>query len=194
MSPTTTGISAPFLRSSSAIAGDSSIPLTGTPASASGIATRPVPIANSRARPSPARPASKRTVGSRTSGANMNADVSSYRPAVVGSYTSLLVTGAGSPLTGLKSSCFPGRGSVASAIDCPQSPGPCIRKRSSAGSLAHRRGYRSSWNEACPSVDEGLTARRCRNNGTRCHLSDGSGSRTSTTRSISKPASAIASV
>ena len=77
MSPTTTGMSARLRWSSSTIGWDSSIPVTGTPRSASGIATRPVPIASSRAGPSPASPARKSTAGSSTSGANMKAEDSS---------------------------------------------------------------------------------------------------------------------
>ncbi|WP_311774392.1 hypothetical protein [Micromonospora carbonacea] len=50
---------------------DSSMPVTGTPRSASGTATRPVPTANSSAAPSPASVASRSTVGPSTSGANM---------------------------------------------------------------------------------------------------------------------------
>ncbi len=74
MSPTTTGIrSAGILACNlSAIGRDSSIPLTGTPRSASGIATRPVPIANSSAGPFPASRASRSTAGPSTSGANIS--------------------------------------------------------------------------------------------------------------------------
>ena len=50
-------------RRRSAIAVDSSIPDTRTPRSASGRATRPVPMANSSALPSPANSASRSTVG-----------------------------------------------------------------------------------------------------------------------------------
>ncbi len=73
MSPTITGIvaSSAFSRSWSIIGRDSSMPVTGTPRSASGMATRPVPMANSSAAPSPASSASRSTVGPRTSGANM---------------------------------------------------------------------------------------------------------------------------
>jgi hypothetical protein len=73
MSPTTTGIvaSSTLARSTSTIGTDSSIPVTGTPLSASGTATRPVPIASSRARPPPASSARRSTVGPSTSGANM---------------------------------------------------------------------------------------------------------------------------
>src|SRR6478672_3753 len=56
---------------------ESSMPLTGTSRSTRGMATRPVPIANSSAAPSPARSAKKPTTGSRTSGANMKAELSS---------------------------------------------------------------------------------------------------------------------
>ncbi len=47
------------------------MPLTATPRAASGTATRPVPTANSSARPAPARRARYSTAGSTTSGANM---------------------------------------------------------------------------------------------------------------------------
>src|SRR5947209_13105086 len=97
MSPTVTGMSVRFLRSCSAIEGDSSTPLTVTPTSASGMATRPVPMANSRAGPSPASRARKATAGPTTSGANMKADVSSYASAVCASHRSLLVTASRLP-------------------------------------------------------------------------------------------------
>ena len=73
MSPAITGIvaSSAFVRSWSIIGRDSSMPVTGTPRSASGTATRPVPMANSSARPSPASSARRSTVGPSTSGANM---------------------------------------------------------------------------------------------------------------------------
>src|SRR4051794_18662488 len=77
MSPTTAGMSVRFLRSWSAIGCESSMPLTETPRLTNGMATRPVPMANSSAAPSPARSARKRTAGSSTTGANMNAEVSS---------------------------------------------------------------------------------------------------------------------
>ena len=82
MSPTTTGRSGRFAWSRSAIGCDSSMPLTATPRSASGIATRPVPIASSSAGPSPASSARRSTAGSSTSGANMNPELSSYVAAV----------------------------------------------------------------------------------------------------------------
>ena len=74
MSPITTGIvaSSTFSRSRATIGAESSMPVTGTPRSASGTATRPVPIASSSARPSPASSASRSTVGPSTSGANMS--------------------------------------------------------------------------------------------------------------------------
>jgi hypothetical protein len=73
MSPRTTGIiaSSAFVRSLSTIGRDNSMPVTGTPRSARGTATRPVPMANSSAGPSPDSSASRSTVGVRTSGANM---------------------------------------------------------------------------------------------------------------------------
>jgi hypothetical protein len=73
MSPTITGIvaSSAFARSWSIIGPDSSMPVTGTPRAASGTATRPVPMANSSAAPSPARATRRFTVGPSTSGANM---------------------------------------------------------------------------------------------------------------------------
>jgi hypothetical protein len=61
---------------------DSSMPATRTPRSTSGIATRPVPMASSRAAPSPATAARKSTAGSRTSGSNMKADDWSYLAAL----------------------------------------------------------------------------------------------------------------
>ena len=73
MSPITTGIvaSSAFSRSRATIGADSSMPVTGTPRSASGTATRPVPTASSSARPPPASSASRSTAGPSTSGANM---------------------------------------------------------------------------------------------------------------------------
>src|SRR4051794_6862069 len=99
MSPTTTGTSSRLARSCSTIGADSSIPVTGTPRSTSGTATRPVPMASSSAGPSPARSARNATAGSSTSGANMNADVSSYASAVSASHRSLLVIPPASPTT-----------------------------------------------------------------------------------------------
>ena len=75
MSPIVTGTaSAPGLaRSRSAIGGDSSIPVTGTPRALSGSATRPVPTANwGRAGPSPASVASTSTHGSSRAGENIS--------------------------------------------------------------------------------------------------------------------------
>ena len=46
-------------------------PVTGTPRAASGRATRPVPTANSSARPPSAATTRRSTVGPRTSGANI---------------------------------------------------------------------------------------------------------------------------
>lgn len=63
MYSTTTGRSGRLRCSWSAMGGDSSMPATGTPRDASGMATRPVPTANSRADPSPASPARKSTAG-----------------------------------------------------------------------------------------------------------------------------------
>ena len=79
MSPIVTGISAPpgFARSCSTIAAESSRPCTSTPRAASGSAIRPVPIANSSARPSPASSASTSTTGSIAAALNMLAEVSS---------------------------------------------------------------------------------------------------------------------
>lgn len=73
MSPTVTGMvsSSTLVRSCSIIGRESSMPVTGTPRSASGTATRPVPIANSRTGPPSASPARRLTVGSMTSGANL---------------------------------------------------------------------------------------------------------------------------
>ncbi len=73
MSPSSTGMlaSSALLRSWSIIGRDSSTPVTGTPSAASGMATLPVPMANSRARPPAASSARRRTVGSSTSGANI---------------------------------------------------------------------------------------------------------------------------
>ena len=75
MSPARTGTVAPsaLRRSWATMGADSSIPVTGTPRAASGMATRPVPMANSSAAPDPARRARKSTAGSRTSGANRSA-------------------------------------------------------------------------------------------------------------------------
>ena len=70
MSPLITGIAASsaFSRNWLIIGCDSSMPVTGTPRPASGTATRPVPMANSSARPEPASPARRSTVGPSTSG------------------------------------------------------------------------------------------------------------------------------
>jgi len=75
MSPMVTGMSsAPGLADSrSAMAGDSSMPRTGIPRALSGRATRPVPIANSRAVPPPASSASTSAIGPSTDGSNMAA-------------------------------------------------------------------------------------------------------------------------
>ena len=82
-SPIVTPISsAPgFSRSRAAIAFESSIPCTGTPRCASGTAIRPVPIASSSARPSPASSTSRSTTGSTRSGLNISGYDSSYRAA-----------------------------------------------------------------------------------------------------------------
>jgi hypothetical protein len=64
-------------RSWATMSADSSMPCTATPRARSGIATRPVPIANSSAAPSPASSASTSTVGPSTAGSNISADVSS---------------------------------------------------------------------------------------------------------------------
>ena len=64
MSPAITGmaVSSALVRSCSIIGRDSSMPVTGTPRRARGMATRPVPMANSSARPSPAvRPVGPRS-------------------------------------------------------------------------------------------------------------------------------------
>ena len=73
MSPTTTGRSSAetFVRSTSTIGADSSIPVTGTPFASRGTATRPVPIASSSAGPPPASSARASTTGSSISGADM---------------------------------------------------------------------------------------------------------------------------
>ena len=57
------------------------IPATDTPRAASGRAIRPVPIANSSARPPGARAARKSTAGPSTWGAYISGDPSSYRDA-----------------------------------------------------------------------------------------------------------------
>ena len=89
MSPTVTGTaSAPGLaRSRSAMCGDSSIPLTGTPRALSGSATRPVPTANSSAGPSPASAASTSTHGSSTAAENMSPLPASYDAAISGPHS-----------------------------------------------------------------------------------------------------------
>src|SRR5918993_1981072 len=91
MSPSTTGMAASstLVRSCSTIGADSSMPATGTPRSASGTATRPVPIASSSARPPPASAASLSTVGPSTSGANMPVPGVSYRRAASPSQISM---------------------------------------------------------------------------------------------------------
>jgi len=65
MSPITTGIAAPpgLARSRATIASEASTPSTGIPRAASGSATRPVPIASSSTRRSPASPARNSTAG-----------------------------------------------------------------------------------------------------------------------------------
>jgi hypothetical protein len=80
MSPAITEIVAAstLVRSCSIIGTDSSMPTTGTPRLASGLATRPVPLANSSARPSPASSASRSTLGPKTSEANMPSPGVSY--------------------------------------------------------------------------------------------------------------------
>jgi hypothetical protein len=91
--PTATGMSAPpgFLRTWLTIGAESSMPDTATPRAARGRATRPVPTANSSARPAPASSARKFTVGPTTSGLNISGEPSSYCAAVSWSQTSLLV-------------------------------------------------------------------------------------------------------
>jgi len=77
MSPMVTGTAPGLAACRSAIGRDSSTPRTGIPRALSGMATRPVPTANSSAGPSPASSASTPTMGSRTAGSNMAAYVSS---------------------------------------------------------------------------------------------------------------------
>ncbi len=79
MSPITTGrvSSSALVRSTSAIGSDSSMPVTGTPRSRSGTPTRPVPMANSRARPFPASRARKSRVGARAAGEEFSASSAS---------------------------------------------------------------------------------------------------------------------
>ena len=82
MSPIVTGIDASsppgFALSRATIARDNSMPATGTPREASGIAMRPVPIANSSARPPSARAASRSSCGPMTAGSSVSAVSSSY--------------------------------------------------------------------------------------------------------------------
>src|SRR6478735_1068121 len=80
MSPIVTGNRSPpgLRRSSATIASEKSMPCTSTPRAASGRATRPVPIASSRAGPSPASSCSRSTVGPSTWGSNMCAEPASY--------------------------------------------------------------------------------------------------------------------
>jgi len=75
MSPGTTGIvaSSAFFRNCAIIAVDISMPVTAIPLSLSGTATRPVPIANSSARPPAASSASRSTAGPNTSAENIPA-------------------------------------------------------------------------------------------------------------------------
>src|SRR6476661_3667442 len=80
MSPIVTGSRSPpgLRRSSATMASEKSMPCTSTPRSASGSATRPVPMASSRAAPSPASSCSTSTVGPSTSAPNMWAEPASY--------------------------------------------------------------------------------------------------------------------
>src|SRR4051794_33060374 len=93
MSPSTAAMpAAPGLaRSRSSMCGESSMPDTGTPRSANGSATRPVPTASSSARPSPARSASRSTVGPSVAGSNRSAESSSYVAAISSSNQILVV-------------------------------------------------------------------------------------------------------
>src|SRR5450432_3750603 len=83
MSPmvTVTASASGFVRSCSAMWGDSSMPFTGTPRALNGRATRPVPTANSSAAPPRAVAAKKSTIGLRTDGSNIVAEVTSYTSA-----------------------------------------------------------------------------------------------------------------
>ena len=78
MSPIATSIAAPpgLARRRSTMARDRSIPATFTPASCSGRATRPVPMANSSAGPPSARAARRRTIGPVAFGAAFAGSVS----------------------------------------------------------------------------------------------------------------------
>src|SRR5688572_1848325 len=78
-------------RSSSSIGRDRSMPVTRMPLATSGMATRPVPTANSRTGPEPASRARKSTVGPSTAGANFSAARSTYRAAASSSHRSLLL-------------------------------------------------------------------------------------------------------
>src|SRR3954454_21271735 len=93
MSPSTAPMpDAPgFALSRSSMYGEISIPDTATPRSASGTATRPVPIASSSARPPPASPASRSTVGPSVAGSNRSAESSSYVAAISSSNQILLM-------------------------------------------------------------------------------------------------------
>ncbi len=79
MSPIVTSIaSAPgFFCSCATMSAESSMPATGTPRRLSGRPMRPVPMANSNARPSPANDARKSTVSSTTAGWDMPVESSS---------------------------------------------------------------------------------------------------------------------
>ena len=79
MSPMVTPMASPpgLPRSLATIARDISMPCTGTPRRDSGSPMRPVPMANSRARPLPASSASRLTAGSIASGWNMRSEGSS---------------------------------------------------------------------------------------------------------------------
>lgn len=79
-SPIVTPIASPpgLSRIRATIARDRSMPWTGTPRSARGSATRPVPTPSSSARPPAASPASSSAIGARVSGWNSRADGLSY--------------------------------------------------------------------------------------------------------------------
>jgi hypothetical protein len=96
MLPIVTGIaSAPGLASiRAAMCSDNSMPCTGTRRALSASATRPVPVANSSAGPSPASAASRPVIGSSTVGENMSAYVLSYTEAISGPQLIVLMSAA----------------------------------------------------------------------------------------------------
>ena len=95
-SPIVTSIASPpgLARRRATIGGERSMPLTRTPRAASGRAIRPVPIASSSARPSPASSARKSTAGARPPGRTFRRNPRPYVAATDSSkYPSAFIAG-----------------------------------------------------------------------------------------------------